>query len=73
MHYFFEIPRLYTGSRIKQIKYILMMTKEGSTKIVNFMTNGTAVLMLGRDNISHYSEYALSSTLSIYTTLFVIV
>ena len=30
-----------------------MMTKEGSTKIVNFMTPGTAVLVLGRGHISH--------------------
>ena len=28
-----------------------MMTKEGSTKIINFMTHG--VLMLGCDHISH--------------------
>ena len=46
-----------------------MMTKEGSTKIVNFMTPGAAVLMLGRGHISHYSEYEVSSTLSIYSTL----
>ena len=30
-----------------------MMTKEGSTKIVNFMTPGAGVLVLGRDHISH--------------------
>ena len=49
------------------------MIKEGSTKIVNFMTPGAAVLMLGRGHISHYSEYEVSSTLSIYSTLIVIV
>ena len=37
-----------------------MMTKIGSTKIVNFMTPGAGVLVLGRGNISylmkmHYS------------------
>ena len=50
-----------------------MMTKEGSSKIVNFMTPGAGVLMLGRSHISHYSEYVLSSTLSIYRTLIAIV
>ena len=30
-----------------------MMTKEGSTKIVNFITPGTGVLVLGRGHISH--------------------
>ena len=37
-----------------------MMTKEGSTKIVNFMTQGAWVLMLRRCHLSHYSEYVLS-------------
>ena len=40
-----------------------MMTKEGSTKIVNFMTPGAGVFMLRCGHISHCSEYALSSTL----------
>ena len=30
-----------------------MMTKEGSNKIVNFMTPGAGVLVLGRGHISH--------------------
>ena len=30
-----------------------MMTKEGSTKIVNFMTPGARVLVLGNGHISH--------------------
>ena len=50
-----------------------MMTKEGSTKIVNFNTPMAVVLMLGRGHISHFSEYVLSSTLSIYSTLIAIV
>ena len=32
---------------------IVMMTKEGCTKIVNFMTPGAGVLMFGRGHISH--------------------
>ena len=50
-----------------------MMTKEGSTQIVNFMTPGAGVLMLGHGHISHYSEYVLSSTLTIYSTLIAVV
>ena len=50
-----------------------MITKEGSTKIVNFMTPRAVVLMLGRGHICHNSEYVLSSTLSIYSTLIAIV
>ena len=50
-----------------------MMTKEGSTKIVNFNTPMAEVLMLVRGHISHFSEYVLSSTLSIYSTLITIV
>ena len=49
--------------------YKVMMTKEGSTKIVNFMTFRAGVVMLECGHISHNSEYVLSSTLSIYSTL----
>ena len=38
--------------------YIVMMTKEGSTKIVNFMTPGAGVLLLGRGHQTN-SENAL--------------
>ena len=50
-----------------------MMTKEGSTQIVNFMTPGAGILMLGHGHIKSYSEYVLSFTLSIYSTLIAIV
>ena len=49
------------------------MTKEVSTQIVNFMTPGAGVLMLGRGRVRHYSENVLSSTLSIYNILVAIV
>ena len=48
------------------------MTKKGSTKIVNLMTPGARVLMIGCGHISH-SEYVLYSTLPIYSTLIAIV
>ena len=44
------------------------MTKEGRTKIVNFMTPGPWVLMLGHDHIGNSSEYVLSFTQSIHNT-----
>ena len=34
-------------------KYVVMMTKEGSTKIVNYITRWAGVLVLGRGHISH--------------------
>ena len=37
-----------------------MMTKEGSTKIVNFMTPRAGVLVLGRGHISHIVKYIIS-------------
>ena len=38
MHHFFKNLLLYSHAYIRQTKYIVMMTKEGSTEIVNFMT-----------------------------------
>ena len=49
------------------------MDKEGCTKIVNFKTPGAGVLMFGRGHISLYSEYVVSSTLSIHFTLIALV
>ena len=53
--------------------HIVLMSYEGSIKTVTFMTPWAGVLMLGRGHISHYSEYAASFTLSIYSTLIDIV
>ena len=72
MDYFLKNLSLYSQTLIRQTMYIVMMTKEGSTKVVNFMTPGVGVLMLGRCHISQHSEYLLSCTLSIYLTLIAI-
>ena len=40
--YSFKNLLLYSQAKIRQTMYIVMMTKEGSTKIVTFMTPGTA-------------------------------
>ena len=64
---------VYTRAWSRQIKYKAIMTKKGSAKIVNFITIGAEGLMLRLGYMSHYSEYALSSTLSIYIILIAIV
>ena len=51
--YFLKNRLHYSGAWFRQTKCIVMMTKEGSTKIVNFMTPGAGVLVLGRGHISH--------------------
>ena len=50
--YFLKIL-FYSQALIRQTKYVVMMTNEGSTKIVNFMTPGAGVLLLGRGHVSH--------------------
>ena len=52
MHYFFKNFPLYSLAKIRQTKYIAMMPKEGSTKIVKFDPRA-GVLVLGRGYISH--------------------
>ena len=49
-HYFCK-NLLLSQAKVRQNKYNVMMTKEESTKIVNFMTSGAWVLMLGRGHI----------------------
>ena len=51
--YFVENIILYFGAWFRQTKYKVMMTKEGSTKFVNFMTTWAGVLVLGHGHISH--------------------
>ena len=51
--YFSENLLLYFGAWFRQTKCVVIMTKERSTKIVNFMTPGIGVLVLGRGHISH--------------------
>ena len=51
--YFFKNLLLYSRAWFRQTKYVVIMTKEGSTKIVNFMIPGAGVLVLGRGHISH--------------------
>ena len=53
MHYLFKNLLLYLHAYIRQTKYIVSLTKEGSTEIVTFMTPGAGVLMFGRGHISH--------------------
>ena len=58
VHYSFKNLFLYSQAYFRQTMYIVMMTKEGFTKIITFMTPGVAVLLLGCGHMS-YSENAL--------------
>ena len=51
--YFLKILLLYSRAWFRQTKYIVMMTKEGSTKIVNLMTSGSGVFVKRHGHISH--------------------
>ena len=53
MHYFFKNLLLSSQAEIRQTKYVVMMTKEGSTKIVNFVTHGAGVLVLEHGRKGH--------------------
>ena len=60
--YFLKSLLLYSRAWFRQTKCIVIMIKKGSTKIVNFMTPGARVLVLGRGhyffkNLLLYSEY----------------
>ena len=59
MHYFFKNLLLYSCASSRQTEYIVMMSKEASTKIVNFMTPGAGVPVMGCGHIWSYSENAL--------------
>ena len=52
MYYFFKNLLLYSYAYIRLTKYIVIMTKERSTKIVNLMTPGAGVLVLRCGHIS---------------------
>ena len=53
MHYFLKNLLLYSQAQIRQTDSIVMMSKKGSTKIVNFMTPRTGILVLGCGHISY--------------------
>ena len=52
MHYSFKNLLLYSHAYIRQIMCIVMMTKEGFTKIITFMTPGAGVRVIGCGHIS---------------------
>ena len=51
--FFLKNVLLYPRAWFRQTKYIAKMTKERSSKIVNFMTPGAGVHVLGCGHISH--------------------
>ena len=59
---FFKDLFLYSRPWLRQTKYIpvVIMTKEGATKIVNFIIPGTGVHVLGHGHISHLVKMGIS-------------
>ena len=59
IHHFFKNLSLYSEAQIWQTEGIIMMSKEGSTKFINFMTPRAGILVLGRGLVKtvkpHYS------------------
>ena len=51
--YYLKNRLLYSKALIRKTNPKETLTKEGSTKIVNFMTPGAVVLVLGGGHISH--------------------
>ena len=51
--YFFKNLLLYLGACFRQYKCKVMMTKEGSTQIVNVLTSGAGVFAIWCGHISH--------------------
>ena len=62
-YYFFNNLLLYSQAYIRKTKYVVMMTKEGSTKIVNFMTPGAGFREQRRGQIKHKVKMHYFSTL----------
>ena len=65
--YFFKNLLLFSGAWFRQTKYVVMINKVGSTKIVNSTTPGARVLVLGRDYISHLVKSIISLKIFVFT------
>ena len=57
MYNFFENFLLFSKAEIRQTKWIVTMTKERSSKYLNFITLWPGVLVLGCGHISHIVFY----------------
>ena len=53
IHSFFKILLFYSQAKNRQTKRIVIIAKEGSTKIINFITPGAGVLVQGRGHICY--------------------
>ena len=56
MHYSFKNILLNSQTLIRQTKHLVMMTEEASTKIVNFMTLGSGILVVGCGHMSYFEN-----------------
>ena len=57
IHDFFKNILLYSQAQIRQTECIAMMSKEGSTKIVNFMAPRAGILVLGRGHMENMQYF----------------
>ena len=53
IYYFYEILFFYSQAQIRQTEVIVMMSEEGSTEIVHYVTPMAGVLVQGCGQISH--------------------
>ena len=56
--FFYKNRLLFSWTWIRKTKYIVMMTKEGSTIVVSVMAPEAGVLVLDRGHNKSYSENA---------------
>ena len=47
---------LYSHAQIRQTEFVVMMSEEGFTTIVNFLTPRAEILVLGRGKIRHLQK-----------------
>ena len=59
LHHFLKNLLLYSCASSRQIEYAVMMNKDDSTKIVNFITPVVGVSVIGSGPILSYSGNAL--------------
>ena len=63
--YFFK-NLIHSRAWARQTKYIVIMTKKGSTKVVNFLIPGAGSVVLGHGNTSHIVKMHLVISLQIF-------
>ena len=71
IHYFLKNLLLYSQAQIRQTEGIVIMSKERSTEIVNFMTPRAGILVLGRGKIIHTVKMLYFFTNLLFTQAYI--